>query len=74
MTKNNVYAWVFTETAWRKSEDDLRLPKIPVTPIGYNDAIKYLSKMDGEEVPQGWAGALNITYRLGPGFLGDHKE
>ena len=24
--------------------------------------------MTGPEVPPGWSGGLNITYRLGPGF------
>nr|XP_039259813.1 N-acetylated-alpha-linked acidic dipeptidase 2-like isoform X1 [Styela clava] len=56
------------DTAWRMYENETRLPKIPVTPIGYDDAIKYLSRMGGAAVPNEWKGGLNITYKLGPGF------
>uniref|UniRef100_H2YB01 glutamate carboxypeptidase II n=1 Tax=Ciona savignyi TaxID=51511 RepID=H2YB01_CIOSA len=59
-------------SAWHKSDSSLTLPKIPITPIGYIDAIKYLSKIGGPEVPTAWKGGMNITYRFGPGFAGDH--
>ena len=62
------------ESAWRKQISDTNLPKIPVTPIGYVDAVKYLSKMDGEQVQNSWKGGLNITYRYGPGFRAPHNE
>uniref|UniRef100_H2Z1S5 glutamate carboxypeptidase II n=1 Tax=Ciona savignyi TaxID=51511 RepID=H2Z1S5_CIOSA len=58
--------------AWHQSNSSLTLPKIPVTPIGYIDAIKYLSKMGGPEVPKYWRGGMNITYRFGPGFAEEH--
>lgn len=42
------------------------LPKIPVHPVGFNDALKILVQIAGSEVPLGWRGGLNTTYRLGP--------
>uniref|UniRef100_F6ZAX9 Glutamate carboxypeptidase 2 n=1 Tax=Ciona intestinalis TaxID=7719 RepID=F6ZAX9_CIOIN len=50
------------------------LPKIPVTPIGYIDAVKYLGKLAGEEVIDTWKGGMNITYRYGPGFSAEHSN
>ncbi|XP_077966171.1 glutamate carboxypeptidase 2-like [Styela clava] len=60
------------DTAWREDVSNTDLPTIPVTPIGYDDARKYLSRMAGPEVPTKWKGGLNITYRLGPGFSGKY--
>ncbi|MBN3300977.1 FOLH1 carboxypeptidase, partial [Amia calva] len=53
---------------------DQALSAIPVTPIGYDDAIKYLRIMGGPEVASAWRGKLNVTYRLGPGFAEPHKN
>nr|XP_039266344.1 putative N-acetylated-alpha-linked acidic dipeptidase [Styela clava] len=61
------------ETAWRLKLEDTDLVKIPVTPIGYNDAKMYLEKLSGNEVLEDWKGGLNITYRYGPGFVGEHS-
>lgn len=47
------------------------LPKIPVHPIGYSDAVHLLKNMGGAFPPPGWKGALNVSYRIGPGFIGD---
>ncbi|KAM8920874.1 putative N-acetylated-alpha-linked acidic dipeptidase [Pelodytes ibericus] len=55
-------------------KDIINLPSIPVTPIGYNDAAKYLSKMSGVEVPSSWKGKLKLTYRVGPGFVSPHDK
>lgn len=55
-------------SAFYLDEKDVALPKIPVTPIGYNDAVKYLSKMSGLEAPNSWKGKLDVIYKLGPGF------
>ncbi|XP_069805762.1 N-acetylated-alpha-linked acidic dipeptidase 2-like [Dendropsophus ebraccatus] len=63
-----------TKSAFFLDQKDIELPKIPVTPIGYEDAVKYLSKLSGVEVPNAWKGRLNITYRLGPGFAPPHDE
>lgn len=43
------------------------ITKIPVLPISYADALPLLSAMGGPVVPKEWAGALPITYHLGPG-------
>ncbi|XP_044128515.1 putative N-acetylated-alpha-linked acidic dipeptidase isoform X1 [Bufo gargarizans] len=63
-----------TNSAFFLDEKDIKLPKIPVTPIGYNDAVKYLSKLSGMEVPTKWKGNLNITYRVGPGFASPYEK
>ena len=55
-------------------DQNLNLPKIPVTPIGYGDAIKYLEKMSGDIVNETWKGGLNITYRYGPGFNSEYSS
>ncbi|KAM3918010.1 glutamate carboxypeptidase 2-like isoform 2-T2 [Leptodactylus fuscus] len=62
-----------TDSAFFLDEKDIKLPKIPVTPIGYNDAVKYLSKLSGNEVPNAWKGNLDITYRVGPGFASPYE-
>jgi N-acetylated-alpha-linked acidic dipeptidase len=57
------------------TKDAKRLPiseskviqKIPVLPISYEDAQPLLAAMGGEVVPEKWAGALPITYHMGPG-------
>lgn len=41
--------------------------KIPVLPISYADAQPLLSALAGPVAPEGWRGALPITYRMGPG-------
>jgi N-acetylated-alpha-linked acidic dipeptidase len=43
------------------------IPQIPVQPISYADAQPLLQALGGRVVPDGWAGALPITYHLGPG-------
>ncbi|XP_053330467.1 putative N-acetylated-alpha-linked acidic dipeptidase [Spea bombifrons] len=62
-----------TKSAFFLDEKDIALPLIPVTPIGYNDAAKYLSKMSGNEVPSTWKGKLSLTYRVGPGFASSYE-
>uniref|UniRef100_A0A8C6WRZ5 Glutamate carboxypeptidase 2 n=1 Tax=Neogobius melanostomus TaxID=47308 RepID=A0A8C6WRZ5_9GOBI len=57
-----------------KLEDGIGLPKIPVHPIGYHDAIHLLKNMGGEIPPNNWKGALNVSYRIGPGFINDYKN
>uniref|UniRef100_A0AAZ3PHV4 Glutamate carboxypeptidase 2 n=1 Tax=Oncorhynchus tshawytscha TaxID=74940 RepID=A0AAZ3PHV4_ONCTS len=49
------------------------LPKIPVHPIGYHDPIRAYThnscvNMGGDIPPNNWKGALNVSYRIGPGF------
>ncbi len=40
---------------------------IPVLPISYGDAQPLLVALTGQVVPEGWRGALPITYHVGPG-------
>eukprot|EP00064_Thunnus_orientalis_P018319 superscaffoldBa00004180_g18416 len=55
-------------------EDGVGLPSIPVHPIGYHDAVHLLKNMGGKTPPNNWKGALNISYRIGPGFTEDFKN
>jgi N-acetylated-alpha-linked acidic dipeptidase len=43
------------------------ITKIPVLPLSYRDAQPLLAAIGGRPVPRDWAGALPITYHLGPG-------
>ena len=43
------------------------LPTIPVQPLSYADAQPLLAAIGGRAVPPDWAGALPITYHVGPG-------
>ncbi|GLD52379.1 putative N-acetylated-alpha-linked acidic dipeptidase isoform X1, partial [Lates japonicus] len=55
-------------------EDGVGLPKIPVHPIGFHDAVHLLKNMGGQIPPNNWKGSLNISYRIGPGFTDDFKS
>ncbi|KAL3992047.1 thrombospondin 2/3/4/5 [Sarotherodon galilaeus] len=55
-------------------EDGVGLPNIPVHPIGFHDAILLLNNMGGEIPPNNWKGALNVSYRIGPGFTDEFKS
>jgi len=63
-----------TDTAWFPDEKSVLLPKIPVTPLAYADAVKYLARLGGKAVKSDWKGGLNITYRYGPGFSSAEDE
>ncbi len=43
------------------------IPRIPVLPISYGDALPLLRRMRGPVAPESWRGALGITYHIGPG-------
>ena len=58
-----------TKLLHRVSEEEADLPKIPVHPLGYNDARKLLVLIGGPAVPKEWQGGLNVTYNLGPTLL-----
>ena len=46
------------------------MPKIPVQPIGYDEAEIILRNMSPENpAPAEWVGLLNATYSLGPRLL-----
>ena len=48
-------------------KDAPTLTKIPVLPISHGDARPLLEALSGPVAPEGWRGALPITYHLGPG-------
>lgn len=60
---------------WAGEKDGRKLPlseaktlmKIPVIPISYGDALPLLKALDGMVAPEGWRGALGITYHIGNG-------
>jgi N-acetylated-alpha-linked acidic dipeptidase len=39
--------------------------KLPVLPISYGDAERFLSALEGRVVPAGWRGSLALTYHVG---------
>ncbi len=43
------------------------LTRIPVLPMSYGDAQPLLAALKGPVAPEGWRGALPITYHIGPG-------
>jgi N-acetylated-alpha-linked acidic dipeptidase len=48
-------------------KDAKTITKIPVLPISYADALPFISALHGQVAPEGWRGALPITYHIGPG-------
>ncbi len=46
-------------------KDAPTLTKIPVLPISYSDALPLLRNLNGPIAPEGWRGALPVTYHLG---------
>jgi N-acetylated-alpha-linked acidic dipeptidase len=57
-----------TENAKRLSRSEApTITKIPVQPLSYEDARPLLAAIGGRPAPEGWAGALPITYHVGPG-------
>ncbi|XP_043853797.1 LOW QUALITY PROTEIN: putative N-acetylated-alpha-linked acidic dipeptidase [Dromiciops gliroides] len=64
----NEYAYRYDIT------EAIGLPKIPVHPIGYNDAQILLENMGGPAPPDhSWKGRLNVPYNIGPGFTGNYS-
>ncbi|XP_043201097.1 N-acetylated-alpha-linked acidic dipeptidase 2-like isoform X2 [Amphibalanus amphitrite] len=56
------------ESAYRLSEAEAELPRIPVQPISADDAYQILKLMPPTAAaPADWWGGLNLTYGLGPG-------
>ncbi|KAM5182662.1 LOW QUALITY PROTEIN: putative N-acetylated-alpha-linked acidic dipeptidase [Callospermophilus lateralis] len=55
-------------------EEGVGIPKIPVHPIGHNDAEILLRHLGGTAPPdKNWKGALNVSYNVGPGFTGNES-
>jgi N-acetylated-alpha-linked acidic dipeptidase len=44
-----------------------QMPKIPVTPLSYHDALPILQHLSGPDSPREWQGSLPFTYHVGPG-------
>ncbi|XP_078289136.1 glutamate carboxypeptidase 2 isoform X2 [Panthera onca] len=61
------------EYAYRRGiTEAVGLPSIPVHPVGYYDAQKFLEKMGGSAPPDSsWKGSLQVPYNVGPGFIGN---
>jgi N-acetylated-alpha-linked acidic dipeptidase len=55
-------------------KDAVGITKIPVLPIGYGDALPLLKDLTGPVAPDGWRGALPITYHLGPSRTEAHLK
>jgi N-acetylated-alpha-linked acidic dipeptidase len=51
----------------RLSADSMDLPRIPVVPISYANAIELLEGLRGWDVPDAWQGGLPFRYHVGPG-------
>jgi N-acetylated-alpha-linked acidic dipeptidase len=48
-------------------EQSAQMPKIPVTPLSYHDALPILQHLGGADSPREWQGSLPFTYHVGPG-------
>jgi N-acetylated-alpha-linked acidic dipeptidase len=48
-------------------EKSAALPRIPTTPLSYQDSEPILAHLAGKVSPRDWQGALPFTYHLGPG-------
>ena len=58
-----------SEPGGRKLEisESKTLPKIPVLPISYGEALPLLRNLGGPIAPESWRGALPLTYHVGAG-------
>ena len=55
-------------------KDAETIMRIPVLPISYADALPFLKALTGQVAPEGWRGALPITYHIGPGPAKAHLK
>ena len=55
-------------------EEAPTIMKIPVLPIGYDDALPLLEALGGPVAPEAWRGALPLTYHIGPGPAKVHMK
>lgn len=53
--------------ARRVPEDSLPIPRIPVIPMSYGNARRFLERLAGASIPQPWQGGLPFRYHTGPG-------
>lgn len=59
--------WPSTRDARRLPADSLEVPRIPVVPIGYGNAMQFLAALTQGNVPQSWQGGLPLRYHTGKG-------
>jgi N-acetylated-alpha-linked acidic dipeptidase len=62
-------AWPSVEGARRVPEDSLDIPRIPIIPMSYGNARRFLEPLAGPSVPQSWQGGLPFRYHVGPGAV-----
>jgi N-acetylated-alpha-linked acidic dipeptidase len=56
-----------TKGARRLAMEKAHLPRIPTSPLSYEDAEPILEHLAGPVAPAEWQGALPLNYRFGPG-------
>ena len=47
--------------------DSMPVPRIPVLPLSYGNAVELLRDVRGATIPQAWQGGLAFRYHVGPG-------
>ena len=47
--------------------DSMPVPRIPVLPLSYGNAVELLRDLRGANIPQAWQGGLAFRYHVGPG-------
>jgi N-acetylated-alpha-linked acidic dipeptidase len=63
--------WPSVEGARRVPEDSLDIPRIPIIPMSYGNAKRFLEPLAGPSV-QSWQGGLPFRYHIGPGPVRAH--
>jgi N-acetylated-alpha-linked acidic dipeptidase len=53
--------------AKRIPEAQMPVPRIPVLPLSYGNAVELLKDVRGSQLPRGWQGGLAFRYHVGPG-------
>ncbi len=56
-----------TAGARRIPLDQMPVPRIPVLPLSYGNAVELLKDVRGASIPRGWQGGLAFRYHVGPG-------
>ena len=51
----------------RIPEAQMPVPRIPVLPLSYGNAVELLKDVRGTSIPRGWQGGLAFRYHVGPG-------
>jgi N-acetylated-alpha-linked acidic dipeptidase len=56
-----------TANAKRIPLEAMPVPRIPVLPLSYGNAVELLKDVRGATIPRGWQGGLAFRYHVGPG-------